>query len=79
MRKLAAHASESDRSWSIALLLSTLLGFAGADRFYLGSPWLGLLKLFTCGGAGVLWALDVVLLLANGMRDGEGRALSRRS
>jgi len=69
---LTRSARESDRSYRVALWSSVLLGFLGADRFYLGYGWLGLLKLGTFGGFGFWWAIDVVLILSNKMTDGEG-------
>ncbi len=66
----------SDKSWNVAFVLSLLVGWLGADRFYLGSAWLGMLKLFTLGGLGVWWLADIVLLLCNAMRDGEDRMIA---
>ena len=45
---------------TIALLLSIFLGFYGIDRFYLGDIWIGILKLLTFGGFGILYIIDIV-------------------
>ncbi len=67
--------AESDKSWSTAFCLSLLFGCLGVDRFYLGSPWLGFIKLFTFGGFLLWWIIDIILLLLGTVRDGEGRRL----
>ncbi len=74
-RALGKDRHTSDKNWNTAFVLSLLLGWVGADRLYLGSAWLGLLKLFTLGGFGVWWLIDVILLLCGAMKDGEGRLI----
>jgi len=51
------------KSLSVALLLSIFLGWLGIDRFYLGYPALGLLKLSTFGCM-LIWTLIDIILIA---------------
>lgn len=46
-----------------ALVLSVLLGVLGIDRFYTGHTGRGLGKLFTLGGLGIWWLIDIVLFI----------------
>lgn len=52
----------SPKSKSTALMLSWLIGWLGADRFYLGDVGLGILKLLTFGGCGIWSLIDAILL-----------------
>jgi hypothetical protein len=65
----------SDKEWVIALILSGLIGSLGIDRFYLGHIGLGILKLVTCGGLGVWWIIDFVLIAMRKLPDADGRPL----
>ena len=49
-------------NWIITLLMSIFFGVLGVDRFMMGHIGLGLLKLFTFGGFGVWWLVDVILI-----------------
>jgi TM2 domain-containing membrane protein YozV len=42
----------------IVMVLSWLLGYLGADRFYKGQIAWGVIKLITAGGLGVWWLVD---------------------
>ena len=44
------------------LILSVILGGWGVDRFYVGDMGMGLLKLFTLGGCGILWLIDLFII-----------------
>jgi len=56
-------------------LLSIFVGTLGIDRFYLGYVGLGLLKLFTAGGCGIWWLIDLILIAMDKMPDAQGRPL----
>ncbi|GJJ77706.1 hypothetical protein EMPS_10065 [Entomortierella parvispora] len=65
----------SDRGYYSTVFLSIFLGFSGIDRFYLGYFLIGLLKFCTGGFFGILWALDIVLVIVGGLPDIHGCAL----
>lgn len=67
---------EGDKSYITTLLLSYFLGFFGADRFYLGKTQSTLVKLFTLGGFGYWWLIDLLITLFGGQRDAAGVRLS---
>lgn len=67
---------EGDKSFVATWILSYLLGMFGVDRFYLGKVGTGLAKLFTLGGLGIWWLVDLIITLAGGQRDKLGRRLA---
>lgn len=49
-------------NWILTIIMSVVFGELGVDRFIMGHIGLGILKLFTFGGCGVWWLIDVVLI-----------------
>jgi RNA polymerase subunit RPABC4/transcription elongation factor Spt4 len=70
--------ASSEKDWLVALVLSILVGTLGIDRFYLGYVGLGLLKLFTLGGCGIWWLIDLILIAMNKLPDAQGRTLRQK-
>ncbi|SIN90027.1 NINE protein [Agromyces cerinus] len=63
------------RTFVATWLFAMLLGFWGADRFYLGKVGTAIAKLLTLGGLGVWVLVDLVLVLTGSQRDRDGRTL----
>jgi len=65
------------KDFTVAWILSLLLGGLGIDRFYLGKIGTGILKLITFAGFGIWYLIDLIIILAGGASDKWGNALAK--
>ncbi len=60
------------KSKTTALILSIFLGGWGIDRFYLGYTGMGILKLLTGGGLGILAIYDLIMIATGKLGPADG-------
>lgn len=65
----------SSKSRSTAFLLCYFLGLLGVHRFYLRRWPSGILMLLTLGGLAIWWMVDLILIAAGQLKDGNGEPL----
>ncbi|MBI9031636.1 TM2 domain-containing protein [bacterium] len=70
--------SDGSSDWLVTLLLCIFLGVFGVHRFYTKQIGIGILQLITGGGCGIWVIIDVILIVTDTYRDGNGRQLVRR-
>jgi TM2 domain-containing membrane protein YozV len=52
------------------------MGMYGAHRFYVGKIGTGLLMVFTLGGLGIWWIVDIFKVLSETFEDSEGNVIT---
>ncbi|HOM76235.1 MAG TPA: TM2 domain-containing protein [Anaerohalosphaeraceae bacterium] len=65
----------SEKRGIACLLFLLLLGPLGIHRFYVGKAGTGVLFLLTCGGLGLWWLIDLILLVAGSFTDADGNTV----
>ena len=73
----AQQGTATDKDCMTTLLLAILVGGLGVDHFYAGKTGTGVLKLLTLGGCG-LWALiDIIMIVTESYKDGNGNIIKK--
>jgi TM2 domain-containing membrane protein YozV len=60
---------------SVALVLSMLFGWLGLHRFYVDKHVTALLMMFSLGGLGLWYFIDLIWIIAGTFEDKEGKVL----
>jgi TM2 domain-containing membrane protein YozV len=68
---------ESNKSRIAALLLCLLLPGLGIHRFYVGKIGTGILYLFTAGGLGIWYLIDLIMIIVGTFKDKDGAVVTR--
>lgn len=63
------------KDWLTTLLLCIFLGYFGVHRFYTGHIVFGLIQLFTFGGCGIWWLIDLIMIATGSYTDSNGLPL----
>ena len=63
------------KDWLTKLLLCIFLGILGVHRFYTGHIAIGLIQLFTFGGCGIWWLIDLIMIATGSFTDSNGLPL----
>lgn len=64
--------------WLTTLLLCFFLGGLGVHSFYTKKTGIGIVQLLTLGGCGIWALIDLIMIITDSFRDGNGNALVRR-
>ncbi|MCR5453417.1 MAG: TM2 domain-containing protein [Bacteroidales bacterium] len=65
------------RDWLTTLLLCIFLGYFGVHRFYTKHYLSGIVQFLTGGGCCIWWVVDLIMILTDSYRDGDGNKLQR--
>ena len=60
------------QSQLIAAILVIFIGTLGVHRFYLGYTWQGIVQLFTIGGLGIWWLVDMIRIITGDLKPKDG-------
>lgn len=66
------------KDWLITLLLCIFVGYLGVHSFYTGKTLFGVLQLVTLGGCGIWTLVDLIMIITDNYRDGNGLPLLKK-
>lgn len=66
---------QSEKDWTVTLLLAIFLDYLGIHSFYAGNTLKGILQLITGGGCGIWQLIDVIFIAMEKYKDGEGKLI----
>ena len=72
-----AQLTAQGKDWLTTLLLCFFLGYLGVHRFYTGNIGIGIGQLLTAGGCGIWALIDLIIIITDNYKDGEGNPLDR--
>lgn len=64
--------------WLTTLLLCFFVGGLGIHSFYTKKTGIGIAQLLTLGGCGIWALIDLIMIITDSYRDGNGNPLLRR-
>lgn len=66
----------SDKKILPAFLLCLFFGYFGFHRFYAGKAGTGILMIFTFGGLGIWFLIDLIMIIVGAFTDSSGKKLT---
>lgn len=70
--------SEERKDWLTTLLLCIFVGQIGIHRFYTGHIATGIVFIFTIGGCGIWWLIDLIRIATGDFKDANGKKLVKK-
>ncbi len=67
----------SEKSRLYVLLLNIFIGWAGGHRYYVNKIGTGLIMLFTAGGFGMWWFIDLIMISIGAFKDKENLPITK--